>query len=77
MQLSIANARQWLIHGSSDDVVSPAFSRDYVASKHARTGEGKEDVRLVEIGGADHFDLIDPSSAAWKYVEISVLDAIG
>ncbi|HXJ90575.1 MAG TPA: alpha/beta hydrolase [Candidatus Binatia bacterium] len=76
MQLSIAKARQWLIHGSSDDVVPPAFSRDYVASKQARTDEGKEDVRLVEIRGADHFDLIDPRSAAWNYVEISVLDAI-
>src|SRR5271154_645429 len=26
MQLSIPQARQWLIHGSSDDVVPPAFS---------------------------------------------------
>jgi fermentation-respiration switch protein FrsA (DUF1100 family) len=36
MQLSIPQARQWLIHGSADDVVPPEFSRDYVAAKQKR-----------------------------------------
>jgi len=69
MQLSIPQARQRLIHGSVDDVVPPAFSRDYVAAKQRRTGNEKEDVRLLEISGADHFDLIDPRSRAWEQVE--------
>lgn len=69
MQLSVAKARQWLIHGASDDTVPPAFSRDYVARKQS----AREDVHLVEIAGADHFDLIDPRSNAWKHVEQTVL----
>ncbi|MGH9494452.1 MAG: alpha/beta hydrolase family protein [Candidatus Sulfotelmatobacter sp.] len=73
MQLSIPHARQCLIHGQNDDTVPPAFSRDYVAEKQKRSGGAKEDVHLVEISGADHFDLIDPRSAAWKHVEETVL----
>lgn len=73
MQLSIPQARQWMIHGSADDVVPPAFSRDYVATKQKRLGKEREDVHLQEIAGADHFDLIDPRSVAWKQVEQTVL----
>jgi acetyl esterase/lipase len=69
MQLSIANARQWLIHGTSDDTVPPALSRDYVVRKQS----AKENVHLLEIPGADHFDLVDPKSDAWKQVEHTVL----
>ena len=77
MQLSIPQARQCLIHGSGDDVVPPAFSRDYVAAKQKRAGGEKEDVHLVEIEAADHFDLIDPRTAAWKQVESNVLELLG
>lgn len=71
MRLSIPRARQWLIHGSADDTVPSAFSRDYVSSKHRNSP--KEDVHLLEIDGADHYDLINPGSAAWKQVEGVVL----
>src|SRR5579872_1648266 len=67
MKLAIA-ARQWLVHGTNDDVVPVAFSRDYVALKQKK----KESARLVEIAGAGHFDLIDPRSGAWKDVEGAV-----
>jgi acetyl esterase/lipase len=77
MQLSIPRAQQWLIHGSADDTVPPAFSHDYVSAKQKRTGHDKEDVHLLEIAGADHFDLIDPLSAAWKQVEETVLGLVG
>jgi acetyl esterase/lipase len=73
MQLSIPKAHQWLIHGSSDDVVPTAFSRDYVAAKRKRTGSAREDANLLEISGAGHFDLIDPRTSAWKEVERTVL----
>jgi acetyl esterase/lipase len=81
MRLSIPQARQWLIHGSADDVVPPAFSRDYVAAKQKRVGKEKadkekEDVRLLEIPGAGHYDLIDPRTAAWKQAEQTVLDLL-
>ncbi|MFZ0481014.1 MAG: alpha/beta hydrolase [Terriglobales bacterium] len=77
MQLSIPHVRQVLIHGSVDDVVPPDFGRDYVAAKQKRTGKQKEDVQLIEIAGAGHFDLIDPRSAAWKTVEQTVFRLFG
>jgi len=76
MELSIPQGRQYLIHGSADDVVPPAFSRDYVSSKQKRTGKAKEEAHLVEIPGAGHFDVIDPSSAAWKTVEQTALQSL-
>ena len=72
MQLSIVQARQWLIHGSADDTVPPQFSRDYVAAKKKRSGHQKENVHLLEIDRADHYDLIDPRSKAWDYVQKTV-----
>jgi acetyl esterase/lipase len=73
MQLAIPRTRQVLIHGSADDVVPSLFSRDYVTGKQNRTGKQKEDVRLVEIAKAGHFDLIDPRSNAWQIVEENIL----
>jgi acetyl esterase/lipase len=69
MKLAIA-ARQWLVHGEVDDVVPPAFSRDYARAK------AKEDVHLAEIAGAGHFDVVDPQSRAWKDVESAVMEAV-
>jgi hypothetical protein len=37
----------------------------------------KEDVRLVEIGGAGHFEVVDPRAAAWKEIGRVVRDAVG
>jgi len=66
-------ARQWLVHGASDDTVPPSFSRDYVGAKRKM----KEDARLVEIAGAGHFDVVDPRSGAWKEVERVAKEAVG
>jgi len=74
MQLSIPQAKQWLIHGTADDVVPRAFSRDYVAAKQKKTGQAKEDANLLEISGAGHFDVIDPRTAAWKQIEQTILE---
>ena len=68
MTLPMPHARQVLLHGSLDDTVPPDFSRRYVESKK----KIHEDARLVEIPKADHFDMIDPRSAAWKEVETAV-----
>jgi len=73
MQLSIPQARQWLVCGSVDDTVPPDFSRDYVTAKQKGAGKEKEDSNLLEIPGAGHFDVIDPNSPAWKSVEDTVL----
>jgi acetyl esterase/lipase len=46
-----------LIHGTADDTVPIALSRNYAAP-----------ARLIEIPNADHLALIDPRSAAWPLV---------
>jgi acetyl esterase/lipase len=73
MQSSIPQGRQWLIHGVNDDVVPSAFSRDYVSSKKKRSGKDSEDVHLLEVPAAGHFDLIDPRTQAWQQVQQTVL----
>jgi acetyl esterase/lipase len=72
MKLAIG-ARQWMVHGAEDDVVPPAFSREYVGAKQ----KAKENARLVEIAGAGHFEVVDPRSGAWKDVERVVMEAVG
>jgi acetyl esterase/lipase len=72
MKLAIS-ARQFLVHGLEDDVVPPAFSRDYVSAKRKM----KEDARLVQIAGAGHFEVVDPRSRAWGEVERVVVEAVG
>ena len=70
MRLHMAQARQLIVCGSSDDVVPPEFSREYVSKKK----KADEKVELLEIARADHFDLIDPRSAAWAQVEAKILN---
>jgi acetyl esterase/lipase len=72
IELSIPQARQWLLHGSDDDTVPPEFSRNYIAQKK-KTGESAQ---LLEIPHAGHFELIDPAADAFKNVKNAVLSAI-
>jgi acetyl esterase/lipase len=51
-----------LIHGTADDIVPHELSRDFPEPK-----------RYVELPGADHFALIDPSSAEWRTVSTVVI----
>jgi len=73
MELKISRARQWLFHGTDDDIVPTEFSRDYVAQKK-QAGEAAE---LLEIRHAGHFDLIDPAADAFKQVRSTALAAVG
>jgi acetyl esterase/lipase len=73
MQLAIKQP-QWLIHGAADDIVPTAFSRDYLAAK--QKAKEREDAHLLEIPRADHFDLIDPRTEAWKQIEQTVLQLL-
>jgi acetyl esterase/lipase len=73
MKLAIPKTRQWLIHGSSDDIVPVEFSRNYVSLRQKRDSQGKEDVHLLEIADTGHFDLIDPRSQAWQRIEQTLL----
>ncbi|MGC2246616.1 MAG: alpha/beta hydrolase [Terriglobales bacterium] len=73
MELAIPQARQWILCGKDDDVVPPEFSREYVRYK---TSAKKENAELVEIAGAGHFELIDPSSEAFARVRNAVMAAV-
>ena len=57
------------VHGDRDEAVNPAQSRRFVAEAVARGDRA----RLVEIGGADHDDLVDPGTPAWETVERACL----
>jgi acetyl esterase/lipase len=53
-----------LMHGTTDEIVPLRVSKDYLTARSAES----DAVRLIELPGADHFDLIDPRSAPWKTV---------
>jgi acetyl esterase/lipase len=61
---------QLLVHGSQDDVVPPAQSSTYAAAARA----AGDDVEVVEYAAADHFDVIEPSDAAWRLVRERLYD---
>ena len=51
---------QLLVHGTDDDVVPISQSRDHAALDPR--------AELVELEGADHFDVVDVEHAAWRAV---------
>jgi acetyl esterase/lipase len=53
-----------LMHGTADDIVPLSVSKDYLTARSAEP----DAVRLIELPGADHFDLIDPRSTPWTTV---------
>jgi acetyl esterase/lipase len=61
----IPRAVQKLVHGTDDDSVPYGMSPRYV---HAKQRAG-ENVELISLPGADHFQIIDPGSAVWSKVE--------
>ena len=51
---------QLLVHGTDDDIVPISQSRDHAARDPL--------AELVELEGADHFDVVDVEHAAWGAV---------
>ena len=62
VDVPVPSVSQLIVHGVTDDIVPVAFSRDYAHSKKKRG----EQVKLLELDGAGHFDLIDPLSRYWN-----------
>jgi acetyl esterase/lipase len=56
--------RQVVISGALDQIVPPRFGQDY-ATAAAASGDP---ARSIVVEGAGHFELIDPTSAAWAQV---------
>ena len=55
---------QALVHGQADDIVPIAISRDYAAAA-ARAGDP---AHFRVVPGADHFDIINPTTTAWAAI---------
>ena len=51
---------QLLVHGDADDIVPASQSRAYASLD--------PDAELIELEGADHFEVIEPASPAWAAV---------
>lgn len=62
---SILQARQKLIHGTTDDSVPYEISQKYAAKKKA----AGEHVELITLQNTGHFEIVDPGSNVWKQVE--------
>jgi acetyl esterase/lipase len=68
-ELLPSGARVVMVHGVLDPVMPPYTGRDYVA-KLRKAGDAGE---LVTIPNAAHFDLVIPTTAAWKEIT-AILD---
>jgi acetyl esterase/lipase len=55
---------QLLVHGTADAVVPPSQSTGYADAAQS----AGDVVEVVEVAGADHFDVIDPGDAGWAAV---------
>jgi acetyl esterase/lipase len=60
--------RQVLVHGTADDIVPFEIARTY----HDAALAAGDDVELVALPGAGHFELIDPRSREWPAVVSAV-----
>jgi len=65
--------RQILFHGTADDSVPYAISQDYADAARAAGDE----VGLMTLPGAGHFETIDPRSQEWPRVRDAVLALVG
>jgi acetyl esterase/lipase len=57
-------APQFLIQGNDDDQIPPELPRQWASL----AGHSGSQASIRMIPGADHFDVIDPTSDAWKIV---------
>jgi len=65
--------RTVLVHGDRDDEVPVEVSRSYVSAAVA----AGDDVRLDELAGVGHYELIDPLTSAWPSVLAAVTELTG
>jgi len=65
--------RQVMVHGTADSIVPIVMSQHYETAAKAA---GEAQVALASIEGADHFDVITPTSPKWKQVEAAILGVL-
>jgi acetyl esterase/lipase len=71
-ELLALGVKQVLMHGEADKLVPHTLSIAY----EARARRAGDDVKLLSIPEAGHFELITPASKAWNSVEKAVLSLV-
>jgi acetyl esterase/lipase len=56
--------RQVVVSGAVDPIVPPRFGAEYASTAAARG----DPVQAIELAGAGHFELIDPTAPAWSRI---------
>jgi acetyl esterase/lipase len=59
---------QILVHGTADETVPLIISQDYTQKARA----AGDQITLLEVPEATHFDVIDPASAAWQQTLVAM-----
>lgn len=67
-QLLPLNLKQFLVQGAQDTIVPPQLASLY-AEKARKQGD---QVTVIPISHADHFDVVDPQSQAWPTIRTLV-----
>jgi acetyl esterase/lipase len=60
----VCHVPRTLVHGMADDIVPLSISKTFVQRRKSDPGH----VRLIEIPGGSHHDMVDPDSLAWPAV---------
>jgi dipeptidyl aminopeptidase/acylaminoacyl peptidase len=63
---------QRLIHGTNDPNVPYEISERFVQAAQERG----DDVRLVTLPGAEHFEVINPDTKEWQQVVSTILEMV-
>lgn len=68
MRLLPIGVKQKIIQGGADNIIPMAMATEYVEAAKKK----KDDVELIALKDADHFQLVDPKSPAWPAVQEAV-----
>ncbi len=64
--------RQKIIQGGADNIIPMAMATEYIEAAKKK----KDDAELIALKDADHFNLVDPKSAAWPSVREAILSLV-
>ncbi len=72
LKLLPLGVKQIVVQGEDDKIIPAAMATSYVAATQAKG----DDVRLVLLEQAGHFEVVDPQAAAWAVVRNSILELV-
>ncbi|MEP7337229.1 MAG: alpha/beta hydrolase [Acidobacteriota bacterium] len=72
IQLLPLGVKQKIIQGGADNIIPMAMATEYVEAAKMKN----DDVELIALKEADHFQLVDPKSPAWLVVREAVLSLL-